>query len=98
MFNILIAHVLFYSGATQLFASLALSKKFYDAPKTLYLSLEVEIADDHTVSASMVFHGCVLNLFNGRFSIDLVQIPMRGLKVIFRMNWLGPIGAMIDCE
>ena len=92
------AHVLFDSGATRSFVSLALSKKFSDAPGTLDYPLEVEIADDRTVSASRVHHGCVLNLFSERYSIDLVPIPLRGSKVIIGMDWLGPNGAMIDCE
>ena len=52
--NGMTAHVLFDSGATRSFVSLALSKKFRDAPGTLDAPLEVEIADDRTVSAAMV--------------------------------------------
>ena len=33
-----------------------------------------------------------------RFRVDLVPIPLRGLKVIIRMDWLGANGVMIDCE
>ena len=49
------AHVLFDSGATRSFMSLALSKKFGDAPGTLDSLLEVEIADDRTVSTTRVY-------------------------------------------
>ena len=89
---------MFDSGATQSFVSLALSKKFFDAFETFVSSLEVEIVDDRTMSASRVFRGCVLNMFNKRFSIDLVLIPLRGSKVIIMMDLLGPNGVVIDCE
>ena len=50
------------------------------------------------MSASRVHRGCIMNLFSERYSIDLVPIPMRGSKVIIRMDWLGRNGAMIECE
>ena len=40
------ALVLFYLGATQCVVSLALSKRFFDAPGKLDCQLEVEIDDD----------------------------------------------------
>ncbi|XP_023747437.1 uncharacterized protein LOC111895585 [Lactuca sativa] len=64
-------HVLFNLGATQSFISLELSKKFSDAPEILDYPLEVEIADDRSVSASSGHRGCVLSMFNERYSIDL---------------------------
>ena len=60
--NGMTAHVLFDSGATRSFVSLALSKKFRDAPGTLDTLLEVEIADDRTVSVTRVCQDCVLNV------------------------------------
>lgn len=85
-------------GVTRSFISILLSKKFSDAPSTLDYPLEAEIVDDRLVSASSVHQGCVLNLFCERYSIDLVSIPLRGLKVIVGMDRLVPNGALIDCE
>ncbi|KAL7606504.1 uncharacterized protein LOC111918954 [Lactuca sativa] len=96
--NVMSAHVLFDSGATRSFVSLALSQKFRNAPGTLDTPFEVEIADDRTVSAARVYRDCVLNVHGKRFRINLVPIPLQGLKVIVRMDWLGANGAMIDCE
>ena len=96
--NGLSAHVLFYSGATGSFVSLALSKKFRDALGTLDSPLKVEIMDDRTVSVTRVFWGNVLNLFDKRFHIDIISIPLRWLKVIIKMDWLEPNGAMTNCE
>ncbi|XP_023732308.1 uncharacterized protein LOC111880139 [Lactuca sativa] len=92
------AHVIFDSGATRSFVSLALSKKFQDASGTLDSPLEVKIADDCTVSVVRVYRDCVLNVFGERFRIDLVSIPLRGLKVIVGIDWLGANRAMINCE
>ena len=55
--------VLFNSGATRSFVSLALSKKFTESSGTLDCPLDVEIADDRSVRASSVFRDCVLRLF-----------------------------------
>ncbi|XP_023768578.1 uncharacterized protein LOC111917159 [Lactuca sativa] len=96
--NGMTAHVLFNSGATRSFVSLVLSKKFQDAPGTLDTPLEVDIADDRTVSAARVCQDYVLNVHGERFRIDLVPIPLQGLKVIIGTDWLGANGAMINCE
>ncbi|XP_023743260.1 uncharacterized protein LOC111891437 [Lactuca sativa] len=90
--------VLFDSGATRSFVSLALNSKFRDAPGTLDSPLEVEIVDNCTVNAARVFRRSILNMFDEIFHLDLVPIPLRGLKVIIGMDWLGPNGAMTDCE
>ena len=94
----MMAHVLFDSEATRSFVSLALSKKFWDAPQTLDSPLEFDIVDDRNVSDARVYRDCILNVFGERFSVDLVPIPFQGLKVIVRMDWLGANGTMIDCE
>ena len=60
--------------------------------------LEVEIADDRTVSVARVFRRSVLNMFGERFHFDLFQIPLMELKAIIGMDWLGPNVAMIYCE
>ena len=87
--KVMSVHVLFDSGATQSFVSLALSKKFQDASGTLELVLEVEIADDRTMSVVRVYQDCVLNVLRKRCRADLVPIPLRGLKVIVGMDRLG---------
>ena len=78
--------VLFDSGATRSFVSLALSKKFTESSGTLDCPLDVEIADDRSVRASSVFRDCVLRLFEKRYLVDLVPIPLCGNKVIIGMD------------
>ncbi|KAL7597537.1 uncharacterized protein LOC122197891 [Lactuca sativa] len=91
MVNGMTAHVLFDSGATRSFVSLALSKKFWDAPGALVSPLEVEMVDDRTVSIARVYRDCVLNVLGERFRVDLVQIPLQGLKAISSVMGLGYI-------
>ena len=71
MVNGMVAHVLFNLGATRSFVSLALSKKFRDAPGTLDSPLEVEIANDRAMSPARMYQDCVLNVLGERFLIDL---------------------------
>ena len=58
------AMILFDSGATQSFVSLALSKRFSRAPRELDCPLDVEIADDRTIRVVRVHRGCTLRLFD----------------------------------
>lgn len=44
---------------------------------------------NHSVNASRVHRGCVLNIFSERYLIDLVPIPLGGSKAIVGMEWLG---------
>ena len=59
--------------------------------------LEVEIDDDQSVWASEVFRDCVLRLYDKRYLVDLVPIPLCGNKVIIDMDWLSPNGEVTDC-
>ena len=89
--------VLFESGATRSFVSLALSKRFSESSGMLDCPIEVEIVDDRSVRASAVFRDCVLRLFKERYVVDLIPIPLRGNKVIIGMDCLSRNGAVIDC-
>ena len=89
--------VLFDSGATRSFVSLALNKRFPESLGMLDCPLEVEIADDRSVQASDVFRDCVLRLFKENYLVDLVLIPLCRNKVSSSRAWLSPNGAVIDC-
>ncbi|XP_023751069.1 uncharacterized protein LOC111899445 [Lactuca sativa] len=68
--------ILFDSGATQSFVSLALSKRFARAPR----ELDFVIADDRLVQVARVHRGCILRIFKKQYPIDLVPIPLRRNK------------------
>ena len=75
-------------GLPGIFLSLVLSKKFSDAPMTLDYPLEVEIVDDRLVSASRVQRGCVFNMFNKKYSIDLGSAHLY-------VCWTGPFACWV---
>ena len=60
--------------------------------------LQVSIANEHGVSAFIVYQGCVLDIFGVPYLIDLIPVPMGNVCVIVGMDWLSRFGAMIDCE
>ena len=96
--NDISAMVLFDSGATRYFLSLALSKRFSRVPRELDCPLDVEIDDDRTVRDTRVHRGCTLWLFDEQFPVDLVPIPLRGNKVIVGMDWLSPNRVVINYD
>ena len=78
------AMVLFDSGASRSFMSLALSKRFSRAPGELDCPLDVKITDDRTVRVASVDRGCILRLFDEQFSMDWFLFPCEGI----RLSWL----------
>ncbi|KAL7608268.1 uncharacterized protein LOC111895812 [Lactuca sativa] len=96
--NDISALILFDAGATQSFVSLVLIKRFAGAPGELDYPLKFDLADDRSIQVSRVHRGCVLEIFNDQFPIDMVPIPLYGNIVIVGMNWLSPNGAVIDSE
>ena len=60
--------------------------------------LQVYIANEHGVSASVVYQGCVLEIFGVPYLIDLIPIHIGDVCVIVGMDWLSRFGSMIDCE
>ena len=89
--------VLFDSGASRSFVSLAFSKKFQQSPKPLGYSLEVEIATDRSVEAKLVYSACELRVGEVRFLIDLIPLPIKEICVAVGMDWLDQFRAVIDC-
>ena len=60
--------------------------------------MRVSTANEHGVSASLVDQGCILEIFEVSFPIDVILIPMGDVCVIMGMDWLIRFDAMIDCE
>ena len=92
------ALVLFDSGTSRCFVSLAFSQHISISREALSRPLRVSIADERAVYATEVIRGCVLEIFGVVFPIDLVPIAMRDVCVIVGMDWLSKFGAVIDCE
>ena len=90
------ALVLFDSGASRSFVSIAFSQHISVRREALDRPLRVSIADERAVYASDVIRGCVLEIFGVEFPIDLVPITMGDVCVIVGMDWLSRYGAVID--
>ena len=90
--------VLFDSGASRCFVSLAFSQHISIRHEVLIRPLRVSIADEHAVFATDVIRGCVLHTFGVEFPIDLLPIAMGDVCVIVGMDWLSRFGIVIDCE
>ena len=92
------ALVLFDSGASRCFVSLAFSQHISISREALSRPLRVSIADERAVYATEVIQGCVLEVLCVDFPIDLVPIAMGDVCVIVGMDWLSRVGAVINCE
>ncbi|XP_052622433.1 uncharacterized protein LOC128127784, partial [Lactuca sativa] len=90
--------VLFDSGVSRSFVSLAFSQHIGVSRESLSRPLRVSIADEKVICATEVLRGCVLEIFGIGFPIDLIPIVMGDVCVIVGMDWLSWFGAVIDCE
>ena len=92
------ALVLFDSGVSRSFVSLAFSQHISISREVLSRPLRVSIADERVVYATELIRGCVLEIFGVEFPIDLVPMVKGDVCVIVGMDWLSKFGAVIDCE
>ena len=98
LLNSLSALVPFDSGASRSFVSQSFSRGFDMTLGESGFQLRVSIVNEHRISASSVYQGCVLEIFGMPYLIDLIPIPVGNMCVIVGMDWLSRFGAMIDCE
>ncbi|GJZ83520.1 putative reverse transcriptase domain-containing protein [Tanacetum coccineum] len=58
---------------------------------------KVELADGRVVSTNTILKGCILNLVNHLFKIDLMPIKLGMFDIIIGMDWLVKHDAVIIC-
>ena len=90
--------VLFDSGSSRCFMSLAFSQHIGSQREALSRPLRVSIANEQAVYATNVIRGCILQIFGVEFRLDLVLITMGDVCVIVVLDWLSRFGAVIDYE
>lgn len=93
--NSLPALVLFDSGMSRPCVSRSFSRGFSMTVGKLACPLPVSITNEHGVSTSSVYQGCVLEIFRVPYPIDLISISMGDVCVILGMDWLSSFDAMI---
>ncbi|GJS00261.1 putative reverse transcriptase domain-containing protein [Tanacetum coccineum] len=91
------ATALFDSGADKSFVSTNFSTLIDIEPVELDTCYDVELADGKVVSTNNVLIGCILNLLNHSFLIDLMVIELGSFDVIIGTDWLSRYDAAILC-
>ncbi|GKD34731.1 putative reverse transcriptase domain-containing protein [Tanacetum coccineum] len=91
------ASVLFDSGSDMSFVNISFSHLIDIKPVKLNTSYEVELANRKIASTNTVLRGCVLNLVDHLFEIDLMPIELGSFDVIVGMDWLVKCDAVIVC-
>ncbi|GJY63007.1 putative reverse transcriptase domain-containing protein [Tanacetum coccineum] len=91
------ASILFDSSADKSFVSTPFTTFIDITPSAIDTSYEVELADRRVVSTNTVLCGCILNLLDHLFKIDLLPTELGTFDVILRMDWLSNLMAEIIC-
>ncbi|GKB41614.1 putative reverse transcriptase domain-containing protein [Tanacetum coccineum] len=91
------ASVLFDSSSDMSFVNTSFSHMIDIQPIKLNTSYEVELADGKISSTNTILRGCVMNLVDHLFEIDLMPIELGSFDVIVGMDWLVRNDAVIVC-
>ncbi|GJR47002.1 putative reverse transcriptase domain-containing protein [Tanacetum coccineum] len=96
------ASVLFDTGADRSFVLTAFSSLIDIIPTTLDNSYDVELAGKNfwikkEFNYSSI-RGCMLNLLNHPFNINLIPVELGSFNVIIGMDWLSLYHAVIVCD
>ncbi|GKE20829.1 reverse transcriptase domain-containing protein [Tanacetum coccineum] len=92
------ASMLFDSRADGSFVSTAFSSLIEITPTTLDYTYGVELADSRLAKSSTILRGCILNLLDHPFNIDLMPIELGSFDIIIGMDWLSKYRAVIVCD
>ncbi|GKD62671.1 putative reverse transcriptase domain-containing protein [Tanacetum coccineum] len=91
------ASVLFDSGSDMSFINTSFSYLIDIQPIKLNTSYEVKLTDGKIASTNTILRGCVMNLVDHIFKIDLMPIELGSFNVIVGMDWLVRYDAVIVC-
>nr|GEY25155.1 hypothetical protein [Tanacetum cinerariifolium] len=58
---------------------------------------DVELADGRIIGLNTILRGCMLNLLNHLFNIDLMPVELGSFDAIIGMDWLAKYQAVIVC-
>ncbi|GJV75532.1 putative reverse transcriptase domain-containing protein [Tanacetum coccineum] len=82
------ASILFDTGADRSFVSTAFSSQMDITPSTLDHYYDVELADGRIIGLNTILRGCILNLLNHPFNINLMPVELGSFNAIIGMDWL----------
>ncbi|GJZ25993.1 putative reverse transcriptase domain-containing protein, partial [Tanacetum coccineum] len=92
------AFILFDSRADRSFVSTTFSELIDVTPTALEVSYIVELADERVVESNTIFRGCMLNLLDHPFNVNLLLVELGSFDVIIGMDWLSKYHAVIICD
>ena len=92
------AFVLFDTGADKSFISEEFSSSLNIMSDRLDAKYTVELANGKLMSTNKIFRGCILNLADHSFSIDLMPVTLGSFDVVIGMDWLSKYHAEIICH
>nr|GFA97661.1 putative reverse transcriptase domain-containing protein [Tanacetum cinerariifolium] len=91
------ASVLFDTGADKSFVSTTFSTQINITPSTLDHCYDVELAEGRIIGLNTILRGCMLNLLNHPFNINLKPVELGSFDAIIGMDWLAKYQAVIVC-
>ncbi|GKD69526.1 putative reverse transcriptase domain-containing protein [Tanacetum coccineum] len=87
----------FDTGADRSFVSTAFSSQMDITPSTLDRYYDVELADGRIIGLNTILRGCILNLLNHPFNINLMPVEHGSFDAIIGMDWLSKYQVIIVC-
>ncbi|GKA50756.1 putative reverse transcriptase domain-containing protein [Tanacetum coccineum] len=91
------ASIIFNTGADRSFVSTAFSSQMYIMPSTLDHYYDDDLADERIIGLNIILRGCIINLLNYPFNINLIPVELGSFDAIIRMDWLAKYQAIIVC-
>ncbi|MFS7983414.1 putative transcription factor interactor and regulator CCHC(Zn) family [Helianthus anomalus] len=92
------ASVLFDIGADYSFVSLEFKNMLGLAASKLDIPYSIELANGKLVEANEVIRGCVIELGEHEFALDLLLVQLGSFDVVVGMDWLSSNKAEIVCH
>ncbi|KAF5796462.1 putative transcription factor interactor and regulator CCHC(Zn) family [Helianthus annuus] len=92
------ASVLFDTGADYSFVSLEFKSVLGLAASKLDIPYSIELANGKLVEANEVVRGCVIELGEREFTLDLLPVKLGSFDVVVGMDWLSSNKAEIVCH
>ncbi|XP_012567426.1 uncharacterized protein [Cicer arietinum] len=90
-------NVIYDSGATHSFISLDWVDSLQLTVTTLPFDLVVTLPSTESVKCNTACLQCPLIVFDMRFNVDLIYIPLKHVGVILGMDWLSSHYVLLDC-
>ncbi|KAJ0752549.1 putative transcription factor interactor and regulator CCHC(Zn) family [Helianthus annuus] len=92
------ASVMFDTGADYSFVLLEFKSMLGLAASKLDISYSIELANGKLVEANEVIRGCVIELGEHEFTLDLLPVKLGSFDVVVGMDWLSSNKAEIICH